>query len=86
MAVRPFAFSSDVGDARNNYSDTRSDILKEIYARSRRILWLNPEPRPMWNTGDSEMRHYSPYCHQIEECGTLVQLERVESRLLMLSR
>ena len=36
----------------------------------------------LWNTGDSEMRHYAPYCHNVEECGTLAQLERFVSRLL----
>jgi uncharacterized protein with von Willebrand factor type A (vWA) domain len=71
-----------LGDARNNYGDPRTDVLKEIYDRARRVIWLNPEPRPMWNTGDSEMRHYAPYCHQVDECGTLTQLERVVSRLL----
>ncbi|HWK49934.1 MAG TPA: VWA domain-containing protein [Steroidobacter sp.] len=71
-----------LGDARNNYGDTRTDVLKEIYDRARRVIWLNPEARSMWNTGDSEMRHYSPYCHQVDECGTLTQLERVVSRLL----
>jgi len=71
-----------LGDARNNYGDERTDILKELYERARRIIWLNPEPRAMWNTGDSEMRRYAPYCHQVDECGTLAQLERVVSRLL----
>lgn len=75
-----------LGDARNNYGDTRTDVLKEIYDRARRVLWLNPEARSLWNTGDSEMRHYSPYCHQVDECGTLTQLERVVSRLLRSQR
>lgn len=71
-----------LGDARNNYGDARTDALKEIYDRARRVIWLNPEARSLWNTGDSEMRHYSPYCHQVDECGTLAQLERVVGRLL----
>jgi uncharacterized protein len=71
-----------LGDARNNYGDARTDVLKEIYERSKRVIWLNPEPRAMWNTGDSEARHYAPYCHQVEECGTLTQLERFVSGLL----
>lgn len=75
-----------LGDARNNYGDARTDILKEVYDRARRVLWLNPEPRTLWNTGDSEMRHYSPYCHQVDECGTLTQLERLISRLLLSHR
>ena len=71
-----------LGDARSNYGDIRTDVLKEIYDRCRRLIWLNPEPRSIWNTGDSEMRHVSPYCHQVEECGTLGQLERFVSRLV----
>lgn len=71
-----------LGDARNNYGDARTDALKELYERSKRIIWLNPEPRSMWNTGDSEMRHYAAYCHQVEECSTLAHLERVVGRLL----
>jgi uncharacterized protein with von Willebrand factor type A (vWA) domain len=71
-----------LGDARNNFGDARTDVLKEIYDRARRVIWLNPEPRAMWNTGDSEMRCYAPYCHNVEECGTLAQLERFVSRLL----
>ncbi len=71
-----------LGDGRNNNADARGDILKEIYDRCRRLIWLNPEARSLWNTGDSEMRHLTPYCHQVEECGTLAQLERVVSRLL----
>lgn len=74
-----------LGDARNNYGDARTDTLKDIHDRARRVIWLNPEARSLWNTGDSEMRHYSPYCHQVDECGTLAQLERVVSRLLRLT-
>jgi len=74
-----------LGDARNNYGDARTDVLKEIYNRCKRLIWLNPEPRTIWNTGDSEMRHFAVYCHQVEECGTLAQLERVVSRLLRTS-
>jgi uncharacterized protein with von Willebrand factor type A (vWA) domain len=71
-----------LGDARNNYGDARTDALKELYDRSKRVIWLNPEPRTMWNTGDSEMRHYAPYCHQVDECSTLAHLERIVGRLL----
>jgi len=74
-----------LGDARNNYGDTRIDVLREIYARCRRLIWLNPEPRTIWNTGDSEMRQFASCCHQVEECGTLTQLERVVSTLVKIS-
>jgi uncharacterized protein with von Willebrand factor type A (vWA) domain len=71
-----------LGDARNNGGDARSDVLKEIHDRCRRLIWLNPEPRSMWNTGDSEMRHLGVYCHQVEECSTLAQLQRFVARLV----
>ena len=71
-----------LGDARNNYGDPRADILKTLYERCRRLIWLNPEPRSGWDLGDSEMRLYGVYCHQVEECGSLQQLERVVSGVL----
>lgn len=71
-----------LGDARNNYGDPRTDILKEMYDRSKRVLWLNPEPRATWNMGDAEMRKYTAYVHQAEECNSLMHLERVVGNLL----
>ena len=71
-----------LGDARNNYGDPRSEILKEMYDRSKRVIWLNPEGRNSWYVGDSEMRRYSAYCHQVDECNSLMHLERVVGNLL----
>lgn len=71
-----------LGDARSNYGDPRSDILKLVHARARRVIWLNPEPRSMWNSGDSEMRSLTPYCDRAITCASLQDLERVVSDLL----
>ncbi|MFX3657887.1 MAG: VWA domain-containing protein [bacterium] len=71
-----------LGDARNNYGDPRTDILKEMYDRCKRLIWLNPEPRNSWFVGDAEMRRYTAYCHQTEECNSLVHLERIVGHLL----
>jgi uncharacterized protein with von Willebrand factor type A (vWA) domain len=71
-----------LGDARNNYGDPRTDILKEMYDRCKRLIWLNPEPRNSWGVGDSEMRKYTAYCHQVDECNSLMHLERVVGNLL----
>lgn len=71
-----------LGDARNNYGDPHAEILKEMYDRSKRVIWLNPESRLSWNTGDSEMRKYQAYSHQVEECNSLMHLERVVGNLL----
>jgi uncharacterized protein with von Willebrand factor type A (vWA) domain len=75
-----------LGDARNNGGDARLDVLKEMHDRCRRLIWLNPEARSMWNTGDSEMRHMGAYCHQVEECSTLAHLQRFVTHLVHVSR
>jgi uncharacterized protein with von Willebrand factor type A (vWA) domain len=71
-----------LGDARSNYSDPRADIMKELYERSKRVIFLNPEPPPLWGTGDSETRRYKPYTHVMKECSTLNHLERLVEDLL----
>ena len=71
-----------LGDARNNYGEARQEVLKELYDKSKRVIWLNPESRSTWNSGDAIMRKYSPYVHQVEECNSLMHLERVVSNLL----
>ncbi len=71
-----------LGDARNNYGETHAEVLKEMYDKSKRVIWLNPESRNSWNTGDSEMRKYGAYSHQVDECNSLMHLERVVGNLL----
>ena len=71
-----------LGDARNNYGEPRAEILKEMYDRCKRLIWLNPESRSTWTVGDAEMRRYSAYCHQTEECNSLMHLERIVGNLL----
>ncbi len=71
-----------LGDARNNYYNSRAEILKMISERCKRLIWLNPETRSFWGTGDSEMKTYTPYCHVLKECNTLTHLERVVGSLL----
>jgi uncharacterized protein with von Willebrand factor type A (vWA) domain len=71
-----------LGDARNNYNDPRSDILKRIQERSKKIIWLNPEPPPFWGTGDSEMNRYRAYCFLVRQCSTADHLARVVDSLL----
>ncbi len=71
-----------LGDARNNHDLGRADIWKEVHNRAQRVLWLNPEDRSRWNTGDSIMRLYAPYCSMLETCNSLRDMERVLGRLL----
>ena len=71
-----------LGDARSNYADPETGIMRQIHQRSRRVIWLNPEPESFWGTGDSEMLNYRPFCHVAKTCNTIKQLERVIDDLL----
>jgi uncharacterized protein with von Willebrand factor type A (vWA) domain len=71
-----------MGDARSNDGDPRADVMKTLFARAKRVIWLNPEPRAAWGSGDSEMLRYRPYCHLARECRTLRDLERTMTDLL----
>ncbi len=71
-----------LGDARNNYGDPQTEILREIRDRSRRLIWLNPESEPFWGTGDSEMKRYLPHCHIVRKCNTVNHLERLVEVLM----
>ena len=75
-----------LGDARNNNGDPRLDIMQSIYQRSRQVIWLNPESRRAWGTGDSEMLRYQSTCHFSAECNNLKQLERIIDQLLKSTR
>lgn len=69
------------GDARNNYRPPRGSILGEIAKAARAVVWLNPEPRAYWDTGDSAMSHYSPHCTSVHEVRSLRQLEEFVEEL-----
>ncbi len=71
-----------LGDARNNYGEANQDIWQEVYQRSKRVLWLNPEGRFNWNSGDSIMDEYSPFCSQVEHCSSLRDLTRILGSML----
>ncbi len=72
-----------LGDARNNHLDPGLEGLERLRQRAKRILWLNPEPRGAWDTGDSIMATYAPYCDLIAECRNLAQLTRVVDSLVV---
>jgi uncharacterized protein len=75
-----------LGDARNNNGDPKLEIMQSIYQRSRQVIWLNPESRRSWGTGDSEMLRYQSACHFSAECNNLKQLERIVDQLLKSTR
>jgi uncharacterized protein len=70
-----------IGDARNNYDQPRTEILRLIRRRCRKIVWLNPENPALWGSGDSVMTSYLPYCDVVRECNTLNHLKKVAGLL-----
>jgi uncharacterized protein with von Willebrand factor type A (vWA) domain len=75
-----------LGDARNNYYDSKPERLKEISNRAGQVLWLNPESRDSWGEGDSEMLRYSPHCFEVARCNSLTDLERFADKLIAAQR
>jgi uncharacterized protein with von Willebrand factor type A (vWA) domain len=75
-----------LGDARNNNGDPKLELLQSIYQRAKQVIWLNPESRKLWGSGDSEMPRYLTACHFAAECNSLQQLERIIDQLLRSSR
>ena len=71
-----------LGDARGNRTDPRIDVFQAVAARAKRVIWLNPEYRTAWGTGDSDMLRYRPFCQVATVCNTLRHLERVVTDIL----
>lgn len=73
-----------LGDGRTNYQDDGAEVLDAIRARARAIVWLCPEPRPQWATGDSAMSRYAPKCTRVLEVRCARDLEDAARLLLTL--
>jgi uncharacterized protein len=65
-----------VGDARNNRRPPRGELFQAIAERVQRTVWLAPEPRARWDTGDSVLGIYAPSCETVHECVDLSALTR----------
>jgi hypothetical protein len=63
-----------LGDARSNYHDPREGALQAVSERAAHLFWLNPEPRTAWNSGDSVIARYRPFCDTVRECRNIRQL------------
>lgn len=70
-----------LGDARTNYHDPAAGVLKAVRQRAAHLFWLNPEPRAAWNSGDSVMGSYQPFCDAVHECRNIRQLRHFVEEL-----
>jgi hypothetical protein len=75
-----------LGDARSNYGEPRVDVVRELYQRAKRVVWLNPEPRVSWGLDDSVMPRYQQYCSIARVCNRLRHLEDAVEDLLKSGR
>jgi hypothetical protein len=70
-----------LGDAKSNWFPPKPEELREIRTRSKKLIWLNPEPQNRWNTEDSIVNTYLPYCDSMVECRNLNQLEKIMTQI-----
>lgn len=71
-----------VGDGRNNYNDPALETFQKLARRSRRMIWINPEPPMLWGSGDSDMLQYAPLCNHVVMAATLGELTEAIDHLL----
>ena len=70
-----------LGDARTNYHNPCEAALKAVAERAGHVFWLNPEPKSAWNSGDSVIARYQPYCDAVHECRTIRHLRAFVEQL-----
>jgi uncharacterized protein with von Willebrand factor type A (vWA) domain len=56
--------------------------MQQLARRSRRLIWINPEPPMLWGTGDSDMLEYAPCCTSVVMASTLGELTDAVDHLL----
>jgi uncharacterized protein with von Willebrand factor type A (vWA) domain len=63
-----------LGDGRTNRFDPLSWALEELVSGCRAVLWLVPERRESWGTGDSALADYLPHADVVVEAWNLAGL------------
>lgn len=71
-----------LGDGRTNHRPHGGEALARIRARSKRLIWLCPEPRSRWGVGDSAMPLYASIASQTFEARCAADLEAAARELV----
>lgn len=71
-----------LGDGRNNFNASRSDLVKSLQRRAKRVVWFTPEHERQWLEGDCDLHEYTPYCDSVSVVNNLAQLSAAVDRLL----
>ena len=64
-----------MGDGRNNRRPARADLIREIALICRAVIWLIPEERERWGSGDSAIFQYAREVSALVPSRTLRELE-----------
>ena len=80
-AVSPKSTVIICGDARSHDRRPAAPAMAELGRRSRRLYWLDPEPRAEWDLADSDLALYEMYCTDVFEVSTLRQLAECVARI-----
>jgi uncharacterized protein with von Willebrand factor type A (vWA) domain len=70
-----------IGDARSHDRLPALAETRELAYRSRRLYWLNPEPRREWDADDSRLSSYAALCTDTFEVASLRQLAEAIARI-----
>ncbi len=70
-----------LGDGRNNRRPARADLLREIARLCRAVVWLIPEERERWGTGDSAIFQYAREVTTLVPSRNLRELEEALTRV-----
>ncbi|TFV91275.1 VWA domain-containing protein [Blastococcus sp. CT_GayMR16] len=79
-AVGPKTSLLVLGDGRTNYRPPGMPVLADLVRRSRTAHWLNPEPRRLWGSGDSNADRYGEVIDMVE-CRNAAQLSEFVTTL-----
>jgi uncharacterized protein len=71
-----------LGDARTNFHAPGAEALKELSRRAGHLFWLNPESYSAWDSGDSVISQYAPFCDAVVECRNIRQLRAFIEQLV----
>jgi len=74
-ALTPDTVLVIIGDGRNNFHYANEEALREIRRRTKKVIWLTPEPQSSWGFGDSEMWRYRRHCDRVETVRNLGDLK-----------
>ncbi len=71
-----------LGDGRGNGNDPNLPAFEEIARRSRRLIWLTPEPRYAWRLGNCDLPRYAELCDRVDVVRDLDELDRAAKEMV----